>query len=161
MALSSGRMGVSLHLSADLCLSCAFYLSSTHLCSKWRSMASSSCQVLIDFQRNWTNFMTSPMSLPSTCSACRISLRMLEKLSTFLDFQFLFWSEAVHDFFHMHTVLTCLFTSEESGTFCVNSLRNVFAHVLIAERAVSCHKCTHNVLFHAIHHVTKFSIRTA
>ena len=50
---------------------------------------------------------------------------------------------------------------KESGTFCVNALRNVFAHVLIAERTVSCHECTHNVLFHAIHHVTELSIRTA
>ena len=50
----------------------------------------------------------------------------------------------------MHTVLTRLFASEESSTLCVDALRNVFAHVLIAERAVSCHECTHDVLLLAV-----------
>ena len=68
MALSSGRMCVSLHLSADLCLSCAFCLSSTRLCSNWRSMASSSCQVLIDVQ-NWRKFYHQ-LNGPSVHKSC-------------------------------------------------------------------------------------------
>ena len=81
-------------------------------------------------------------------------------LPTFLDLQLRFWLKAVHDLLHMHTVLTCLFTSEESSTFCVDALRNVLAHVLIAERAIGCHECTHDVLLHAVHHVAELSVRT-
>ena len=86
-------------------------------------MASSSCQVLIDFRQLGQILITSPMALKSTSPACRISLRVLDKLSTFLDLQLRFCSEAVHGFFHMRTVLTCQFTSEESGTFRVKALR--------------------------------------
>ena len=109
----------------------------------------------------WADLITSPMALPSTGPARRIPLRLLDVLPSFLDLQFRFWSEAVHDLLHMHTVLTCLFASEESGTLCVDALRNVFAYVLITERAISCHECTHDVLLHAVHHVTELSVRTA
>ena len=103
---------------------------------------------------SWTNFITSPMTFPSTGPARRIPLRLLDVLPSFLDLQFRFWSKAMHNLFHMHTVLTCLFASEEGGRLCVDALRNVLACVLIAERAHTMSCSMRSTTF------TELSIRT-